>query len=141
MASEPITFDLDEPKENELTQTMHPVAQAVTDALLGIDLTNFQPKMLEVCTSMISKTTADALGQDASCREALLWNVLAYEPWGEYGWIIHTSSGFSEHDDMNAYPELATLLNFAQERGFKYLKLDCDGERLPPGCGLPTFSW
>jgi hypothetical protein len=114
----------------------------VADAILGIDLTRYTTKVLDVSTAMIPEHTADALGQGRTCERTELWNELAYEPWGEYGWIVWA------HDDptcipttVEKHPELAALLKFAATRGFGYVKLDCDADRLPEACGLPTFSW
>lgn len=100
-------------------------------------------QILEVGTSQIPKHTAEALGMNPQAREsAPLWNVLSYEPWADYGWILWTT----EHDALpesftQQHPELAALLKFAAGEGFLYLKLDCDAVCLPKELGFPVFQW
>lgn len=100
-------------------------------------------QILEVGTSQIPKHTAEALGMNPQAREsAPLWNVLSYEPWAEFGWILWTT----ERDPLpepftQQHSELAALLKFAAGEGFQYLKLDCDADCLPKELGFPVFEW
>lgn len=115
----------------------HRVANSVADKLLGIDVYSYTDRVLVCSTSMIPRSTSIALGEDSHNRfNAQLWNILAYEHWGEYGWII--SVGVSEVD---GHPELEALLKFSDARGFRYLQLDSLSEVLPPDWGFPTFDW
>lgn len=116
--------------------------QRVADKLLGIDLTRYTYRVLDCSTSMIPEHTAAALGHTRNCEQCELWDILPYEPWAEYGWIINCGGDYtSPNDCMAKHPELDALLKFASERGFAYVRLDCDGAELPEGCGLPVFSW
>ena len=119
------------------------IPQAVADKLLGIDLSNYTSTTLTVSTSMISRATAQALGEDRKTEDALLWTVLSYEPWGVYGWTIRLPGlgGDLDVSELHDYPELKKLMIFAVDRGYNDLMLDRDAEPLPEGCGLPTFSW
>lgn len=100
-------------------------------------------QILEVGTSQIPKRTAEALGMNAQTREsAPLWNVLSYEPWADYGWILWTTEREALPESFaQQHPELAALLKFAADEGFLYLKLDCDAVCLPKELGFPVFQW
>jgi hypothetical protein len=119
------------------------VANQVTDRLTGVDLNPevYERRVLVTGTSMISEATAKALGESSedANRDGELWSVLSYAHWSCYGWIIAVPQ---EHAVIKAvYPELHALMQFAADRGFSYLQLDCDGDALPEEAGLPTFNW
>ena len=110
------------------------IARAVADKLQGIDLSSHERQVLMVSTSMIPKHTADALSSPAS----EINHSLSVEPWSTYGWIVCVPQ---EDACLSAHQELYNLMQFAAERGYLYLWLDCDGDPLPPECGLPEFQW
>ena len=119
------------------------ISQAVADKLLGIVLSGHTSTMLTVSTSMIPRVTAEALGEDRQTQNAPLWDVLAYEPWAIYGWIIQLPAvvGDLARPELRNHSALKKLMVFAWERGYSHLMLDRDAAPLPEDCGLPTFNW
>jgi len=123
---------------------MTDVAKAVADKLLGrtaalkeVHGTHHTASVLEVCTTMIPKATAYALSADDIVGSPIV-------KYFEYGWMVHTGS--FEQDEAQelaaaGYPELAALMRFANEEGFRFLKLDCNARELPDDLGFPTFRW
>lgn len=102
--------------------------------------------MLDVSTAHIPKATADALGDIDYGRFAagdfpMLWHMLSYVHWHEYGWVIWASEDAVENAMDAGHPELAAVLRFAINGGFQVVKLDCDAANLPSWAGLPVFEW
>lgn len=94
-------------------------------------------KILEISTGHIPKHTADALGHGRDAVEhAQLWNLLPYEAWSDFGWIICISDVLDEVREQ--HPELAKLLDFCLESDIGYLQLDADGLEIE---GFPLFDW
>lgn len=114
---------------------------ASLDAELARHLKQCTETILSVSTGHIPRRTADALGQEDSnrCANAALWDVLAYEPWADYGWIIY--AGEVPEEVRTEHPELARLIDLARENGFYYLRLDCDANTLPEELGYPSLEW
>lgn len=108
---------------------------------------SYTERVLNISTANIPKRTGEALGQCSrplatevdffiACARAPLYNVISYTPWSTYGWIIWAQHELDEIKDE--HPELAALMKFASEKGFTYLKLDCDANEL---LGWPRFEW
>jgi hypothetical protein len=94
--------------------------------------------VLELSTGHIPKHTADALGHGRSAVEAAeLWNLLPYEPWADYGWIVCVTGDVPE-EVKERHPELGTLLAFCCNNNIRYLQLDSDGYEMDD---FPTFDW
>ena len=83
--------------------------------------------IIDISTAHIPKHTAKAL-TDKSITEP------AYEPWGDYGWIIWIGADYADEE----HKELNDIIKYCQEHGIDYLKLDCDADTVEE---FPTFEW
>ena len=89
-------------------------------------------KMTDISTGHVSERTADALRNEKSD----LRNLLAYEAWADYGWIIFCSTDAA--DSVRATnPDIAHLIDVCVQGKVDFLKLDCDADRV---AGLPWFD-
>jgi hypothetical protein len=100
--------------------------------------TKYLPRrnMLHISTAHIARETAEALGGLKDHTQAPLFDLVTYTPWSDYGWIFYcgdVEGGFEEE-----HPDLAEVLAFACERGFDYIKLDCDADIIDD---LPKYQW
>lgn len=107
-------------------------ATAVADKLLGIDLTGYTGRLLNVSTAHIPYYTNDAL-TNGSVEGVSVKEFHSGEAWLVYLNVDQTPD--PKHSD------LAALIAFATQRGYDYLVLDADGDWLPAALGFATFAW
>ena len=87
--------------------------------------------MIDISTAHIPEHTAKAL-EEKSITELVYesWS----ESWSDYGWIIWVGEDYADEE----HKELNNILEYCQEHGIDYLKLDCDADTVEE---FPTFEW
>jgi hypothetical protein len=84
--------------------------------------------MVVVSTAHITASEADALDLGDADHLTVI-------PWSEYGWLIWCAKDADLEGTSDA---LLRCLEWAQSKGFEYLRLDSDGPEIPD---LPKYQW
>jgi hypothetical protein len=102
-----------------------------------IDLTPAMIGCLSLSTSHIPERTAKELEYGA-VHKTELWDLLSYQPWHDYGWVIWCSTDHGNAASCAGHTELAQLIFMCAEQNICFLQLDSDGTQIE---GLPVFTW
>ncbi len=86
-------------------------------------------KVLVLCTSHVTKATAELLDNSA----AKDWPVIG-GPYADYGWFIYVH----DENDGKIPDDLWAVCQFANKNGFDNILFDCDASQVD---GLPTWEW
>lgn len=109
----------------------------LTDRLQGIDMSKHESRILCLSTAMISEDTNREIDA-GTCP-------LNVRDWYGAGWMFFSSDWESDADGVEGFferhPELRPLMQFADERGFSYIRFTNFDDPFPPEAGFPIFDW
>lgn len=90
-------------------------------------------------TAHIRQSTADALTEAIKTRTGLLWALVSYTAWHDYGWIMFVNDKETDAKLVDAgYIDLAMIFECARRINVSYVWLDCDGVVYS---SLPQYEW
>jgi hypothetical protein len=94
--------------------------------------------LLNISINHIPAHTVRALQQETAAKRGPLIDSVTCIEFEGAGWIFYVCSAQAGSASACGHPELGRVIDFANEHGFNWLKLEEEAE---PVDGLPTFGW